>query len=64
MNETRARTAGPEEPAVVTKPPPETDSLEQFMMQIEERASTQTEVLIEVLHQNETAQWRHWGINE
>ena len=64
MNETIVKPAGPQEPAEAQKQQPEVESFDLFIKQIENRACTQTQVLLGVLERDEAARWRHWGINE
>lgn len=64
MNERKIKATGLKERADTTKQQLPVEPPDLFIRQIEERAFTQTQVLIEVLEREDRAHWRHWGINE
>ncbi len=64
MNQTVAGPADPQKTADVEEESPAVESLDSFLREIEERASTQTRVLLEALERQEKFRWRYWGINE
>jgi hypothetical protein len=64
MNKISVKPADLKEPADAGKREQELGSFDLVIKQIEDRASTQTQVLLGVLEREESAQWRHWGINE
>jgi len=64
MNQTVTGPADPQKGADVAEPLSLVESLDKFLRDIEERASTQTGVLLEALEREEKSRWRHWGINE
>ena len=63
MNESSAKAAGLKERADTRNEQPTVEPPDLYIRQIEERAFTQTQVLIEVLEREDRSHWRHWGIN-
>ena len=64
MNKSSVKSADLKESAEAERPDEEVESFELVIQQIEAQASTQTQVLLDVLEREETSKFRHWGINE
>ena len=64
MNNTSVKTDDPRESAEAKRPDEAVESFELVIQQIEAQASTQTQVLLDVLEREETSQFRNWGIND
>lgn len=64
MNTVESRTVHRVKAKDSSKTVPHTDSPDLSFQEIEERASTRTEILNAILAKEARASWRHWGLNE
>ncbi len=64
MKKAVARLAGRVKREETEKKAPPVGTLNYSLQELEERASTKTELLISILNTQESPRFRHWGINE